>query len=120
MTQQPSNTCANPHTQPILFFRSLFLLEEQKNNNEGYGRKWSGTQRRSGAETGDPPRARFICCYSLHRNARRAHAVGRVGVVAKRRLGVERNDNEACFRGTGGVSIPYSVPLTFENLNLSV
>src|SRR5450759_3292235 len=30
---------------------SLFCSAEQKNNSEGNGRKWSGTQRRSGAET---------------------------------------------------------------------
>ncbi len=35
----------------ILHFRSLFCSAEQKNNNEGYGRKWSGTERRSEAET---------------------------------------------------------------------
>ncbi len=43
----------------------------------------------------DPPRARFIWC--LYREAKwsgRAHAVGRVGVAAERRLGVERNGNK--------------------------
>ncbi len=35
----------------ILNFRSLFLLRRAKNNSEGYGSKWSRTERRSEAET---------------------------------------------------------------------
>ncbi len=47
----PYKPCANTHTTPILNFRSPFCSVEQKNNYDGYGRKWSGTERRSEAET---------------------------------------------------------------------
>ncbi len=60
----PSRACANPIHNPSLIFVPFFCSAEQKNNSEGYGSKWSGTERRSEAETGDPPRARFIWCYS--------------------------------------------------------
>ncbi len=91
MTQQPSQTCANPHTQPILNFRSLFCSAEQKNNNDGNGRKWSAAQRRSEAET----QTRHVRALSgvippIQSGARACSRAGRSRSEAEARRGAER------------------------------
>ncbi len=103
----PSQPCANPHTQPILYFRSLFLLRRAKKTIATAMGK-SGAERRDGTKRRRRPATCALYLVLFPRlNRGRAHAVGRVGVVAKRRLGVERNGNEVLFRGPGVASVVY-------------
>ncbi len=65
----------------------------------------SGAKRRGEAKRRRRPATCALYLVLFPRfNRGRAHAVGRVGVVAKRRLGVERNGNETLSRISGGGS----------------
>ncbi len=65
----------------------------------------SGAQRRGEAERRRRPATCALYLVLFPRfNRGRAHAVGRVGVVVKRRLGVERNGNEVWFREAGSTA----------------
>ncbi len=89
----PLQPCATPYYNLSLIFVPFFCSVEQKNNNEGYGRKWSEAQRRNEAETKPRQRAYSAVITAKHKRSGRAQ-LGRGVVVAKWRLGVERNGNE--------------------------
>jgi hypothetical protein len=76
----------------------------------------SGAERRGAAERrrkpAPAPCSGVIPCIAMQGAGLR----GRVGVVAERRLGGERNGNEVLVRGTGYKSDNFNLPLTHTSL----